>query len=155
MSISLAAALEREHREIDQGISRLGDGSALTAGDVTAALRAAKALRRHIYLEETILFPALYDDRLVGPLLTMLREHARIWAMLDALEQDLNVADAKAVTPGLVRRLTVQLQHHNATEERSLYPAADATLTPEAATRLRVFLDRGDLPAGWVCLKAR
>ena len=52
---SLAAALEQEHREIDDGIA------AFTAvpGDRHALARAIGALRRHIYLEEEILFPLL------------------------------------------------------------------------------------------------
>ncbi|MGH3292465.1 MAG: hypothetical protein ACRDP7_11705 [Trebonia sp.] len=36
-----------------------------------------------------------------------------------------------------------------------LYPRADDVLPPAAAERLRAFLSSGDLPAGWVCVKAR
>ena len=51
---SLAAALQREHHEIDAGIERF-----LRAGDVGALTRAVRALRRHIYFEEEFLFPPL------------------------------------------------------------------------------------------------
>lgn len=54
---SLAAALEREHHEIDAGIA------AFTAapGDWQPLARAIRALRRHIYLEEEFLFPLLRE----------------------------------------------------------------------------------------------
>ncbi|MGH3292466.1 MAG: hemerythrin domain-containing protein [Trebonia sp.] len=72
---SLAAALEREHHDIDQGIA------AFTAspGDPHPLVRAARALRRHIYLEEEFLFPPLgeAEPALRAPVFVMLREHAR------------------------------------------------------------------------------
>src|SRR5579859_6461595 len=83
---SLAAALEREHQEIDAGIA------AFTAcpGDPQPLARAIGALRRHIYLEEEFLFPLLgeADPALRAPVFVMLREHAQIWAVLDALERE-------------------------------------------------------------------
>ncbi|HEX6449950.1 MAG TPA: hypothetical protein VF060_10865 [Trebonia sp.] len=36
-----------------------------------------------------------------------------------------------------------------------LYPRADDALPPAAAERLRAFLGSGELPEGWVCMKAR
>ena len=45
--------------------------------------------------------------------------------------------------------------HHNLKEERVLYPRADVVLPPTAAERLRAFLGSGELPEGWVCVKAR
>lgn len=84
----------------------------------------------------------------------MLREHAQIWAALDSLERDLDVG---ATGTGLVltRPLTVRLLHHNLKEEKILYPRADDVLSPAAAGRLREFLGAGELPEGWVCVKAR
>ncbi len=145
---SLAAALEREHHEIDAGIA------AFTASPGDPQLtRAIRALRRHIYLEEEFLFPILGEAEpgLRAPVFVMLREHAQIWATLDALERE--------PTPGtalvLCRQLTVRLLHHNLKEEKILYPRADDALPPAAAGRLRAFLGSGELPEGWVCAKAR
>jgi hypothetical protein len=146
---SLAAALEREHHEIDEGIA------AFTAspGDPQPLGRAIRALRRHIYLEEEFLFPLLRqaEPGLAAPVFVMLREHAQIWATLDALERE--------PTPGtglvLCRQLTIRLLHHNLKEERVLYPRADDVLPPATASRLRAFLGSGELPRGWVCVKAR
>jgi len=146
---SLAAALEREHHEIDAGIA------AFTAspGDPRPLIRAIRALRRHIYLEEEFLFPLLGEAEPGprAPVFVMLREHAQIWATLDTLERELH--DGTRLV--LCRQLTVRLLHHNLKEERILYPRADDVLAPAAAGRLRAFLGSGELPEGWVCTKAR
>ena len=148
-SESLAAALEREHHEIDAGIA------AFTAspGDPRPLARAIRALRRHIYLEEEFLFPLLGEAEpgLRAPVFVMLREHAQIWAALDTLERE----PAPGTALVLCRQLTVRLLHHNLKEEKILYPRADDALPPAAAGRLRAFLGSGELPEGWVCTKAR
>jgi regulator of cell morphogenesis and NO signaling len=153
---SLAAALEQEHREIDEGIE------AFTAAEPTErdrpALRSAiRALRRHIYLEEEFLFPPLRAAGLMAPVFVMLREHAEIWTTLDALERALERAleVAEDAEVALCHQLAVQLQHHNLKEEKILYPQADQVLTAPAGARLRSFIDRGRLPDGWVCRQAR
>lgn len=149
---SLAAALEREHREIDAGLA------AFTAapGDRRPLAGAIGALRRHIYLEEEFLFPLLPEAEpgLAAPVLVMLREHAQIWATLGLLEREL---DAGGPGSGLAlgRQLAVRLLHHNLKEEKILYPRADDALPAAAAGRLRAFLGSGKLPQGWVCMKAR
>ena len=145
-SESLAAALEREHREIDEGIA------AFTAspGDPQPLARATRALRRHIYLEEEFLFPLLgeAEPALRAPVFVMLREHAQIWAALDALEREPGGSAGRA----LCRQLASQLLHHNLKEEKVLYPRADDVLPVAAAERLRAFLRSGELPPGWVCV---
>lgn len=151
---SLAAALEREHREIDDGIEAFTAGPPSKDRDARPLTRAIQALRRHIYLEEEFLFPALQQAGLVAPVFVMLREHAQMWATLDELERVLDAGTADAALP-LCRQLTVQLQHHNPKEERILYPRADDALTASADERLRAFLSVGELPEGWVCQKAK
>ena len=146
---SLAAVLEREHQEIDAGIAAFS----ASPGDPQPLARAIRALRRHIYLEEEFLFPLLgeADPALRAPVFVMLREHAQIWALLDALERE----PGGSAGPALCRQLASQLLHHNLKEERVLYPRADDVLSPAAAGRLRAFLGTGELPEGWVCVKAR
>ena len=145
---SLAAALEREHQEIDAGIA------AYTAApsERQPLTRAIDALRRHIYLEEEFLFPLLgeAEPALQAPVLVMLREHAQIWDTLDALERDRDLSSTGA-GPALCKQLATQLLHHNLKEEKILYPRADEALPPAAVHRLRAFLDSGDAPEGWVC----
>jgi len=87
----------------------------------------------------------------MAPVFVMLREHTQIWVTLDALERD----PGGATAPNLCRQLASQLLHHNLKEERVLYPQADGVLSPAAAGRLRAFLGSGELPEGWVCVKAR
>ena len=146
---SLAAALEREHQEIDAGIAAFTAAPA----DRRQLTRAIGALRRHIYLEEEFLFPLLREAEpgLTAPVFVMLREHAQIWGMLDALERDPD----PGAQPALCKRLTVHLLHHNLKEEKVLYPRADEDLSTAAAGRLRAFLGSGNLPEGWVCIRAR
>lgn len=146
---SLAAALEREHNEIDEGIA----GFTASPRDPQPLERASRALRRHIYLEEEFLFPLLHqaEPELAAPIFVMLREHAQIWVTLDTLERE----PAGGTGHALCRQLASQLLHHNLKEERVLYPRADDVLPAEAAERLRAFLDSGELPEGWVCIKAR
>lgn len=148
---SLAAALEREHRQIDEGLE-LFQADSPSGSDALAA--AIVALRRHIYLEEEFVFPVLAGGALVAPVMVMLREHAQIWRTLESLERDMAdgvSSDARQTC----HQLLVQLQHHNMKEERILYPEADKALATEATARLTAFLDSGSLPDGWVCIKAR
>jgi regulator of cell morphogenesis and NO signaling len=151
----LAAALEHEHHEIDQGIEAFA--SALAAGESRPEplTQAIDALRRHIYLEERFLFPALRKAGLVTPVLVMLREHGQIWGTLDRLELGLTSGTVGAATLKACRELTVQLQHHNLKEEKILYPQIDRVLTASARAELSAFLDLGKMPESWVCERAR
>lgn len=149
---TVAGDLDREHREIDEGIV------AFTESGDTERLRAAvAALRRHIYIEEEVLFPPLQDAGLMAPVFVMLREHAQIWRTLDALEAQVDAGRTAAdpATAALCRELTVQLQHHNPKEERILYPEADRLLPAAVRTEVAALVDAGELPKGWVCVRAR
>lgn len=147
---SLADALEREHREIDDGIAAV----VVTPDDREPLVRAIRALRHHIYLEEEILFPLLYqaEPGLAAPVFVMLREHAQIWGLLDSLEHE---AEGDAAGSARVRQLASHLLHHNLKEEKVLYSGADEDLPASEADRLRAFLDSGELPVGWICFMAR
>lgn len=149
---SLAAALEHEHVEIDAGIAAFSAGPS-SEGSGQALAGAVHALRRHIFLEEEFLFPLLGEAEpgLRAPVFVMLREHAQIWDTLDSLEREPGTDASLA----LCRQLAAQLLHHNLKEEKVIYSRADEALSPEAAERLRAFLDSGRLPEGWVCVKAR
>lgn len=147
--------MEQEHHEIDEGIERFAaDPSSAEARQ--ALTGAIAALRRHIYLEEELMFPALQGGGvagLVAPIFVMLREHAQLWHTMDelALVAGAGMEDA----PKICNELLVQLQHHNMKEERILYPEADRTLPLAVAGQLAEFLASGEMPAGWVCVKAR
>lgn len=91
----------------------------------------------------------------MAPVFVMLREHAQMWLILDALERDLECGIASDAALARCNQLTIQLQQHNLKEERILYPQADDVLTGSASEQLRTFLDSGELPEGWVCEQAR
>jgi iron-sulfur cluster repair protein YtfE (RIC family) len=151
---TLSAALEREHHEIDAGIvaflEKL-DGGGVQPEPLTAAL---EALRRHIYLEERILFPPISEGGLVMPLLVMIREHGEIWRAMDALaDMVAGGADSDTLREACQRLLT-QLESHNSKEEPVIYPHADTGLSPEKTAELADFIKTGLTPDGWVCQEA-
>lgn len=149
----IAAALEREHREIDAGLAAFTD--ALAAGEwrLASLQSAARALRRHIYVEEEMLFPALRSAGLFGPVAVMLREHGEIWTALDDLERAAEAGhgdDARLV----YSRLVALLESHNQKEEVILYPQSELVVEAAVQTRVDDYLRRGVLPAGWRCQAA-
>jgi len=155
---TLEAALTREHREIDAGIEEFVAGA--ETGEVRAAplTRAMDALRRHIYLEETILFPPLRAAGLMMPVMVMLREHGTLWDAMDAIDQalaDTTSADsASSVLLDQCRQLLALLDEHNTKEEPILYTRADFDLDEASHDDLADFLHSGTTPEGWSCEKA-
>ena len=150
----LGAALEREHREIDQGIEAFTSGRAEGDGQVESLTRAMQALRRHIYLEEELLFPSM-SSALAIPMSVMLREHGEIWRTLDALEGQLGEGGVTASLLEDCSQLVSQLDAHNSKEEPIFYTQADASLATSESAHLRSFLDSGRMPDGWRCQEAR
>lgn len=126
--LMLSAALEREHGEIDREIAtfirELGRGSA-QADVLTAAL---ETLRRHIYLEETFLFPPIREAGMVMPIFVMMREHGQLWQTMDTLTLLLAEGDDGRRLEQACRELLEQLHRHNSKEEPIIYPHADTDL---------------------------
>lgn len=153
--VTLATALEREHREIDGGIEAYTAGLAERKNDTAPLLRAMDGLRRHIYLEEAFLFPPLRAGGLMVQLFVMVREHGDLWKTMEALDASLAADEASDALLELCTTLLAQLDKHNTKEEPIIYPQADAVLSEEASAQLKAFLDSGRMPEGWVCQKAR
>lgn len=150
-AIDLAALLTREHRDIDAGIEGYLASSRAGAPDASRLLDAMVALRRHIYLEEVFVFPALASGPLGIPIQVMLREHGAIWRSMDAVAARL-AADA---SPGDdCRELLSLLESHNAKEEPVIYPRAAPALDAAALGELGAFVKSGRMPDGWVCRAA-
>ena len=145
MTETLATALEREHHEIDEGLAAFrSDGEAARLRD------AVSALRRHVYLEEVLVFPSLRQAGMMAPGFVMLREHGEMWQVLDRLDVSVDRADLEQ----LCGELEPLLQAHNGKEEPILYPQVDAVLDEDQSAALRSFLATGSTPAGWVCEQA-
>jgi hemerythrin-like domain-containing protein len=151
---TLAAALEREHREIDEGVDEFVAG--LDAGAVRAEpiARAIVALRRHIYLEEVFLFPPMRSGGLMAAIVVMIREHGRMWRLMDDLAARISVGADPAAIREDCGALIDALKAHNLKEERIIYPEADALLPSETIDELHRFLASGAMPEGWVCRAA-
>lgn len=150
---TLSAALEKEHHDIDGGIEEYTSGLKQGETDAAPLLRAMRALRRHIYLEEELLFPPL-KPTLMMPIFVMLREHGEIWDAMDALDAMLTSdADADSLQNSC-RELLATLESHNEKEEPIIYPQADLALDDAASAKLHDFLQNGTMPQGWRCEKA-
>jgi len=153
---NLSAALEREHQEIDAGIGAFLDKLDAGGMDADALRHTLAVLRRHIYLEEQLLFPPISKGAHMMAVFGMIRGHGEIWRTMDELDKVL-------VGPGegdrdtlreVCQRLSALLAEHNKVEEPVIYPAADTGLPPEQAAELAEFIEAGRMPDGWVCAKA-
>jgi len=153
--LTVSAVLESEHRKIDTALAIFMDK--LIGGRVQPELltTALEALRRHIYIEEVFLFPAIPDDRMVMAIGVMLREHGRLWRTMDTLRGLLTDAKDVRRLADTCGELLDQLDQHNSKEEPVIYPQADHSLAPQKSTELARFIESGHTPDGWVCRLAR
>lgn len=160
---SLADAFTAEHREIDAGIERFaaGEPGGVPVHEWAAPLLGAmEALRRHIYLEEELVFPAIRHGGLAVAIMVMIREHGELWLRMDGLERMLRRegADEEPSRGEIVeacRQMLSLLDEHNGKEEPVIYPHMDAELDTARAARLREYLEIGSRPEEWVCEGAR
>ncbi len=158
-SPSLAEALTAEHHEIDDVIERFARTGSET-GDtdwVAALLGTLAALRRHIYLEEELVFPPLSAGPLQMPIMVMLREHGEMWRRMDALEELVTADDAalhRTRAQAECAELLALLADHNSKEEPVIYPHVDADLDADAQAYLHRFLATGTAPDGWTATRA-
>ncbi|MCL2781601.1 MAG: hemerythrin domain-containing protein [Actinomycetia bacterium] len=152
----LAQLLTDDHQAIDEVIDAfLADPSGVARA--TAPMRAAiTGLRRHIYLEEEIIFPALPDARLAAPVMVMEREHAQIWQTLAALEREIEARSGGGVpATEHAKALRAVLEQHNFKEERVVYAAFEA-IPEQTARRIGALVAAtAAAPDGWVCRLAR
>jgi len=152
---SLGAALEREHHEIDAGIEAYAASLSRATPDIAALAGAIRALRRHIYLEEEVLFPSLTGEpSLPMAIFVMYREHGEIWREMDQVEMLLASGADSDVLRSRCDELLDLLKKHNFKEEPVIYGKADEVLASEVNQKIRDFLRNGSMPAGWTCKKA-
>jgi regulator of cell morphogenesis and NO signaling len=157
----LSVVLEREHHEIDSGIEAFIeklDGGSVQPEPLHTAL---EALRRHIYLEETFLFPPIREAGMVMPIFVMMREHGEMWRTTDALTDLLDDRADSEQLRDTCHRLLRQLEQHNSKEEPIIYSHADSdpSNTGECGAgpvhRNRPHPRRMGLPAGWSVRRSR
>ena len=148
--MTIAAALEREHRDIDGCVEMFLDDPAGAADVLRTGLA---ALRRHIYLEEVFLFPPLRAAGLEMPVQVMLTEHGQIWRLMDRVAAALDAGDPQQAVPAVAEMVGL-LDRHNSKEEPVIYPHADTDLAPDQADQLDLFIGMGGMPQDWVCERA-
>jgi iron-sulfur cluster repair protein YtfE (RIC family) len=147
----LSQVLVREHGEIDGALKACADVP-VPGPEARAALkRAVGELRRHIYVEEELLFPPLQAAGMTGPILVMLREHAQMWPVLATLDRELVQGVGDDELRRACRQLLVLLQHHNPKEEQIIYPQVDHVVGDDKRHGALELLNTGQMPQGWIC----
>ena len=151
--VSLAQAFTVEHHEIDAGIEQfLADTDSDPVNRAQSLLIAMEALRRHIYLEEEIVFPHLQNGALMMPLMVMRREHGQLWQHIDTLVESVQNQSGE---PNKVKEICTEilalLDRHNQKEEPIIYPHMDADLSSDEQDKIRGLLAGSAMPDGWIC----
>lgn len=133
----LAGFFTRDHRECDNRWAELE--TLLGGGDAEAAAQAWQAfderMRRHMAMEEDVLFPA-FDSRSGmgggGPTAVMKMEHDQMRGVLDQIGEHMASGDADGALD-LGDTLLMLTQQHNVKEEGMLYPMAENMLASDWA----------------------
>lgn len=156
-SARVVFVLTDEHREVDEALEGFVEDLRRDDYRPGPVLDAMDELRRHIYLEEALLFPPLATGGLVMPIAVMLREHGQLWRAMDMLTVLLDggdTAETRRRATGLCRTLLEQLDGHNVKEEQIVYASAETMLTAEELDELAAAIDGAPLPDDWVCQEA-
>jgi len=133
----LAGYFTQDHRDCDAGWARLEQ--LLDSQDIDAARidwdKFEQAMRRHLAMEEDILFPA-FDAKSGmaggGPTAVMRMEHQQMRGMLDQIGAAMAGGDCEEAMD-LGDTLLMLIQQHNVKEEGMLYPMAENLLAAEWA----------------------
>ncbi len=131
----LAAFFAQDHRDCD---ARWADvEELLDAADIDTARPAWQkfnvGMRRHLAMEEDVLFPA-FDSRSGmgggGPTAMMRMEHQQMRGLLDQIGAAMEAGDAEEAMD-IGDTLLMLIQQHNVKEEGMLYPMAQNMLAGE------------------------
>lgn len=128
----LAAFFEQDHRDCD---ARWADVEELLDTEDVEAARPAwrkfdKGIRRHIAMEEEVMFPAFETAAEVdgdGLTSVMRMEHKQMIGLLDQIEDAMETGDPEQALD-LGDTLLMLIQQHNIREEDTLYPVAEKML---------------------------
>ncbi|MCF8572111.1 hemerythrin domain-containing protein [Gordonia sp. HY002] len=157
---TLAEVLTAEHHAIDGGIEKFTASSLRDSVQAwSAPLRQVmEALRRHIYLEEELVFPQLSNGPLMMPIMVMQGEHGEMWRRMADLDaqlaaDDIDQSRRDEVIAGCTAMLEL-LANHNSKEEPVIYPHLDSDMDDDSQAFLRDFLVDGTIPDGWECARA-
>lgn len=144
--------LTAQHREIDQGISEIREGT----GDVQKLRRATELLGWHQYVEEEILFPAITEKNLEMPIYILEYEHGQMWPFLARLSETCRKEETPDdTTRDDCRKLLKLFQTHDPKEEDLIYVAADRMAASDPQGGLLAEINSAQVPEGWLCMAQR
>lgn len=134
----LAAFFAQDHRDCDSRWAELEE--LLGGGNTDDAMQAWQVfdddMRRHLAMEEDILFPA-FDSRSGmgggGPTAMMRMEHQQMRGLLDHIGAEMSSGNSEEALD-LGDTLLMVIQQHNVKEEGMLYPMAESLLAGEWET---------------------
>lgn len=139
--IQPSALLEEQHQQLDRNMEQLLAGQ----GDLGLL---QTDLRRHLYIEEALLFPLVNSRRLAMPLGIMRAEHGQMWDLLAVLDETTDTAARRRVC----QQLFELFAQHNPKEEDVIYPAIDDYhANDHQPGSLLDDINEAELPDGWVC----
>ncbi len=133
----LKAYFQNDHRRLDsiwgsvEGAADKGD----TAQAATLWMQFSAGMRRHLDMEEKVLFPALEDATGMhggGPTFVMRSEHTQMRGVMDRMDEAAASGNMESILDE-GDTLLMLLQQHNVKEEGILYPMADQFLAGQAA----------------------
>ena len=132
IATGLAAFFEQDHRDCD---SRWADvEELLDTEDIDTARPAWQkyeaSMRRHLAMEEDILFPAFNEISGMGsggPVAMMKMEHQQMLGLLEQIGDAIESGDAQEAMD-IGDTLLMLIQQHNVKEEGMLYPMAQNML---------------------------
>ena len=130
----LAAFFEQDHNDCD---ARWADvEELLDTEDIDSARPAWQkydtGMRRHLAMEEEVLFPAFEAASGMGdggPTAVMRMEHQQMRGLLDQIAEAMDSGDAQEALD-IGDTLLMLVQQHNVKEEGMLYPMAENLLGP-------------------------
>jgi iron-sulfur cluster repair protein YtfE (RIC family) len=148
---TITTVLEPEHRWIDERFERFQ--ALLAAGKVSAEPfeEASKALHRHMYVEEEILFPEVATRGLEGPVEVMFQDHGEIARRMNAVHGLIASGAPPADLEAALEAVIQVLGEHGAKEEMILYPTADQVLVGPDFAQLVERVRSEAVPEGWLC----
>jgi len=133
----LAGFFAQDHRDCDArwvDVEELLDSAGTEAAD-PAWQKFDASMRRHLQMEEEVLFPA-FDSRSGmgggGPTAMMRMEHQQMRGLLDQIGEAMAAGDAQEAMD-IGDTLLMLIQQHNVKEEGMLYPMAENMLAGEWA----------------------
>lgn len=130
---TITGYLQTDHRRLDGIYERFQSAVHAQRWDEAAAdfREFSLGLRRHIRVEEEILFPVFEEKTGMhdsGPTFVMRMEHTEIKSLLDRILGSTEGRDAAGVSSGSSSLMSI-LMDHNMKEEHILYPESDAFLS--------------------------